>query len=501
VGHTTDTAARLWMRAVDPGEFRTVGVAALFDGERCIPGSALYFRLQREYDRTGIVDFNGLSPATRYAVRMGSLITDSTNPDILMDDDEIYARLPPPDAWLTDLAKLPASESEALFTTFPGATTGFSFLFGSCRYPGILSGKKRADEIFRAMGTQMSEPSYVLRPRFNMMIGDQIYADELHRAIPIARAETPAQFHDRYFEAFTSPYFRALTRALPTYMILDDHEIEDNWVQGRLRTPAKRAVFNHAIHAYLSYQWVHGPHSFGKRLYYTFDYADVPFFVLDERTERIRDDDDPFLEHNHLLGYPPKHGDSGPPSGQIDRFCDWLVQMQRARGDVPKFVVSASVFAPNTVADVKAPAKSDSWPAFPATRRTVLKTMVDNGVQNVVFLCGDVHSANVAALEFHDANGTLLPLKAFVITSSAFYWPFPFADGDERSFVHDSQGENDGFMVDQNVTMHYRATAFEQDNNFARITVDLSSPSGKQITVAIFGYKGNALKSTVLSLA
>ena len=38
-------------------------------------------------------------------------------------------------------------------------------------------------------------------------------------------------------------------------MILDDHEIEDNWSQDRIRRDAKYQLFTIAIDAYLSYQW------------------------------------------------------------------------------------------------------------------------------------------------------------------------------------------------------------------------------------------------------
>src|SRR3546814_7490609 len=64
-------------------------------------------------------------------------------------------------------------------------------------------------------------------------------------------------------------------------------------------------------------------------------------------------------------------------------------------------------------------AESDSWPAFPTTRRAVLNTIIKNGVQNVVFQSGDIHCANVAAIEF-TGSPAAQKLKAFSITSSAF---------------------------------------------------------------------------------
>jgi len=92
--------------------------------------------------------------------------------------------------------------------------------------------------------------------------------------------------------------------------------------------------------------------------------------------------------------------------------------------------------------------RSDSWPAYPNTRRAILDCIVANGVQNVVFLAGDIHCSNVVEMVFsRDQN--VLPLKAFSITSSAFYWPFPFADGNPGDYVHDSRskGQEDGFRL------------------------------------------------------
>ncbi|WNG57721.1 hypothetical protein F0U59_25400 [Archangium gephyra] len=165
--------------------------------------------------------------------------------------------------------------------------------------------------------------------------------------------------------------------------------------------------------------------------------------------------------------------------------------MQEQRGNVPKFVVSPGVFVPNEVGSRGGRGgSSDSWPAFPETRRRVLSTIVDNGVQNVVFLSGDVHCSNVSEISFEKRRGKL-PLKAFSIVSSAFYWPFPFADGDPLGFVHDSKAEQDGFDIDGSVTMHYRTRGFEQDDNFTQVTHDTARNA---LVVRNFSRKGKLLK-------
>lgn len=258
-----------------------------------------------------------------------------------------------------------------------------------------------------------------------------------------------------------------------------------------------------AISAYRSYQWIHGPHPFGSRpdaptgnrLYYRFDSAGYPYFVLDTRTQRTRGIKQDDLGDNHMLGRPAFEGDE---PDQLSRLVEWLGQMQEERGNVPKFIVTASVFVPNDMnerwgggrepEDVARLDASDSWPAYPATRRAILDAIVAGSVQNVVFLSGDIHCSNIAVMHF-TRQRRKLPIRAFSITSSAFYWPFPFADGDPASYVHDSTAsdQRDTFPCSRGVTMEYEAAWFTQEDNFCRVTIDRASHS---LTVVFCGRDG-----------
>jgi len=511
IGHTTATSTRVWMRGHDETSSRTIGIAALFDrSDKYVAKTAQYIRLHREYDRTGVADFDALAADREYRVRMGSLTIDSVDDTAAIADDDLFSKLPKPDVWVDDLQKLPDEESLGVFTTAPetNAASSLAFIFGSCRYPGLFWAAKKSDEIFGSIRDLIAESKPDEKPRFVMMIGDQIYADKLNKAIPLERADTVSEFHDRYVTAFGSPNMRSLLRQTPTYMILDDHEIEDNWVQGRLKDQEKRHLFQMAISAYMSYQWLHCPRNYdsdgevadrrGRMFYYSFQCGGYPFFVMDSRTQRIRDDEDLNLEDNHLLGFPAK--DTAPGHrGQIDLLCDWLITQQAALGNRPKFVVSPSVFAPNGVETagstpkaIAAKCADDSWAAFPATRRQLLQAIVDNKVQNVIFLSGDVHCANTAELTFTHKDTGPLDLRALCVTSSAFYWPWPFADGDPLSFVHDSTKEGDDFAVNDSVVMSYRARNFNQEDNFTRIDVTEDT-----LTVRVRGRDGRALQKPI----
>jgi alkaline phosphatase D len=570
VGATTDTTCRIWIRADDPADTktdldedrRTVGVIGILNKSGTKVLDAWYFRLQREYDRTGtfvlgidvqlgfypddfqdkikkkvLKDFPAklpaeaipeqLEPDTDYTVRCGTLTIDDPMPNAAMLADwELYGRLPLIDNIKQELLgpSFRAEQCEATFRTCPAAAPDsteptLSFLLGSCRYPGLLWKIKEADRIFAPMAEHFTDGELGPAARYTMMCGDQIYADMLNRMIPIMRADSFDEFQERYMTAYGSPNLRRLLRTSTTYMIIDDHEIEDNWTQDRLRDAGKHQLFNIAIGAYQSYQWSHSPRSFGQLLYYKFECGGYPTFVLDTRTQRYKDDEAGLLD-NHLLGRPSLDPVNHP--GQLQRLLDWLSEQQARRGNVPKFIVTSSVFAPNNMAervafsarkpeptfngrDEKTDAMlygddwngkrrddSDAWPAFPRTRSELLKHIVKNRIQNVVFLAGDIHCANTAALEFDgdEAAG----LKAFSVVSSAFYWPFPFADGDPNNYVHDSRQpeQSDPFPIPgTDAVMHYKSFGYSQEDNFTRIDVDRAKAT---ITVRVFNKDGDLVQ-------
>jgi alkaline phosphatase D len=139
--------------------------------------------------------------------------------------------------------------------------------------------------------------------------------------------------------------------------------------------------------------------------------------------------------------------------------------------------------------------KSDAWSAYPATRQAILEHIVTNRIQNVVFLTGDIHCANIARLEF---TGTpeAETLHAYDITSSALYWPFPFADGDPNNYVHDSRasGQIDRFpILGTNVEMNYRAWGFTQEDNFCRLDLDQGRQS---LQIRVFDRDGVPVRVT-----
>ncbi len=551
VGHTTPTSSTIWIRASDRADVggkhaddrRTIGLITIdqVDGQPATKDlhGVYYFRLHRKYDRTGIFTLGGdhclthaatdsrpriipLVPNTGYRVRVGTLtLDDSFDTDQNIPDSNLAHLLPDPSRLRDQLLRIEGKRTTAEFRTFPDQPQdSMSFMLGSCRYPGLLSKTKEADEIFGPILTEARGPEQRDRAQMVLMVGDQIYADKLNKHISISLADTFEEFQDRYQSAFGSRNMRALLREMPTYMILDDHEIEDNWTQDRIDKPSEnrahsRKVFNLAIAAYRSYQWAHGPRTYLNRLYYQFACGGYPFFVLDTRTQRFMEDVPDSLTDNRLLGrtrHVDRHADAEGEPSQFERLEKWPADSHAKHGDAPKFIVTSSVFVPNPMSArtgrldgkiqvietrsqmVKWMEASDSWPGFPETRRRLLRFVIDRGIQNVVFLSGDIHCANVAQITLKK-NSRELPLKMVSITSSAFYWPFPFADGEPSDYVHDStdQAQLDTFRISETETMDYRSWNYTQEDNFCRVDIDRAN---HRLVVTPFDKKGQQVCKT-----
>ena len=178
VGHTTATTSRIWVRAspdTDDGDhpgssLRTIAVIGVThrDAKKLDPMRTFYFRLRREFDRSGSInlgvdtinlgadmpDFR-LEPDTEYEVRTGCLVLDDpVDDDAEYLSEELLKRLPPSAAWREDLEALDPRMARARFRTFPaenGSPGKLSFLLGSCRYPGLLWKVRHSDRIFGPM--------------------------------------------------------------------------------------------------------------------------------------------------------------------------------------------------------------------------------------------------------------------------------------------------------------------------------------------------------------
>ena len=97
--------------------------------------------------------------------------------------------------------------------------------------------------MLRGVGMRMLRQPSALWPDAMLMLGDQLYADQVSdtikrdrrataRFMPTDRSRSLEDFEEYcvgYWDAWTEPIVRWMLSTVPTSMIFDDHEINDKW--------------------------------------------------------------------------------------------------------------------------------------------------------------------------------------------------------------------------------------------------------------------------------
>jgi pimeloyl-ACP methyl ester carboxylesterase len=303
--------------------------------------------------------------------------------------------------------------------------SGTSFSLASCQYPaGFFDGPVALQSYSRIV--ERLQAGTGVKPRFMLFVGDQVYVD------PTAGLYDPASEDDRYrlpYEAWLRQRnVRNVLRRIPSFMALDDHEIDDNWEP--LAEPDEQ--WNQkkkelGVKAFVKYQ--RGI----KANVETFDFDGFHFFMLDTRTERTHRKIGN-LENAHLFASDPAN-----PNNTMSRLKNWL---SNAPG--PKFVTSPLMLLPRHRRAVQRDASldasnlsalhSDGWDGYPNTLREVLVHIAANKIDHVVFLSGDEHRGCVATIDLCDASGSLIT-RVHSVHTAAMYAPFPFANSLDEDIV------------------------------------------------------------------
>lgn len=457
LGYTTGASARLWGRAaleLVAGRPRPcTGVARIRPAGGRRYGAPLFFPMNPNFDMTGVVQFGGLTPETAYEYQIGFIFGDFAG-----------LAVEPAAAPTLDWTGQPmfALRTAAMLKTRPR-----SFVFGSCRYLLRLFGgawfDDRGDKTFRAILNQIDQG---VQTDLLLMIGDQIYADDLS---VIGDDEQVDQFLARYRDVFSQPYIRTLMGRLPTYMILDDHEIEDNWpshADGR----DMRVKYPAAMHAYLIYQASHSPilsmssahqlEGIPRKLWYTFSDGCADFFVVDARTERILNDDP--LDRRMIN------------EEQMNALLRWLGD----RSGRVKFVVTSVPFFPDVT---DAAGCADKWCGFLRQRDRILDYIREQRVRRVVFLGGDYHSGMKSEVVCPGAPD----FRVLSLVSSPFFWPYPH----NLNFTFRTAGPL-ATLSGQPYTVTNSSPIFSTDH-FTRVWTDLN-----ELRSTIYSRKGDSLYTT-----
>ncbi|MGH8349560.1 MAG: alkaline phosphatase D family protein, partial [Pseudomonas sp.] len=372
VGHTTTDHARIFVRGIAQKD------ATVFAGIRYRQSGdtqwlkCIFTRLTNLQDMSDVIVLDNLVADTEYEYQAGWFSTTSAGHTV-----ESVQELPL--QWPQELYRL---------RTRSGAVgTPRAYFVGSCRYlrmtAGIPSAPQLGDRIFASIAqlTQQANPPVSAM----LMTGDQIYVDDLNFFAPDREYQ---QILAKYRVAFSQPHISRLMANLSTYMILDDHEIEDNW-------PSKKrsgddVLYENAISAYELYQASHSPvfellddgrvSRHPKHYWYQFTDGDIEWFVTDSRTRRNLSADD-----RRILDVEQEHA-----------LCQWLIHSP-AR---VRMVVTGVMFFP----DAKH-GGDDAWAGFPGQRLRLLETIRTHRIRNVVFISGDVHASLTSRLTHSEDPG------------------------------------------------------------------------------------------------
>jgi alkaline phosphatase D len=444
VGATGASSSRIFVRGeleLERGKPRRAhGVARLRERGREF-GPPRFFKLNPNFDLTGVVIFEGLSPETAYEYEVGWFFAEAATNELDASCGLDWGEAP-----------------RRAFTTASGDDgRERSFIVGSCRYLLRLFGgawlDDRGDKTFGSIVEQIAAGR---RADAFVMVGDQIYADDLYE---YGADRSVDGFFARYRDTFTTRCLRELMAGVPTYMTLDDHEIEDDW-------PARASRQDHvlkfpaAMHAYQVYQLSHSPalpardgrlEGTPDALYYAFTDGCADVFVTDTRTERVLD------EGARRIVSPE----------QMGALKAWLGD---GSGRVKVLVTAVPLFGAAGV---------DKWEGFFEQRDQLLDFIREQKVRKVLAFSGDVHASFTSELGCEGDPD----FKIISVVSSPFFWPYrrPLESHFQAQGPIRSNGK-------------YRITSCSRiviEDNFSRVTCD---PQG--VHVEVFGRKGAALDSS-----
>jgi phosphodiesterase/alkaline phosphatase D-like protein len=461
IGGLSPTSANLWARSDSPGVLhawlgRQPDLSDAVLAARSLP-------LAAEDGFCGVAPLKDLTPNSQYYYTLS--LSDS-----------------PPDISLGRYPK---------FTTFPevGQNESFTFVFGSCFLPPDAN----SGMIFKHIVEHRRREDL----RFWLLIGDQIYADDAEHNGIDKISVSKEDYRHVYRYAWSRPVLRNLLANFPAFMIMDDHDVEDDWCwvdQERLtatipwwnrlkrwfkgvpldeRQFPRQRVLN-ALQTYWEHQAMHGPplinppsldnagrydlsspHTGG--LDYTFEYGAAAFYVLDTRTQRVKNP-----RQRIMLS-----------EIQWNSLENWLVNVKDAFS--AKFIVSSGAILYRFFLDIPA----DRWSGFAADRDRLLDLLVKHDVQDVYFLTGDLHAAHAIRAEYPGPDGENRVIWEFCST------PFEQQPNTKSGILFNPFT----FWKFENFDLEFRVAA----NNYGIVQVDFSSGQKPSVQFEVYGEDGQLL--------
>lgn len=217
-------------------------------------GSARTFQIAGHH--YALVPVTGLTPGSTTAY------------DVLLDGVQVW---PLPDS---DFPPSTISTPAAPGRERPGPGPGLKVTFGSCRQAAPPAGRRgpHGADALDTLAARLAADPGAERPDLLLLLGDQVYADQLSRETgqwlaarrdlreaPGAQVADYEEYTRLYYESWLDPEIRWLLSTVPSLQIFDDHDVCDDWntsaawLAGMRATPWWRERILSALMSY----WVH----------------------------------------------------------------------------------------------------------------------------------------------------------------------------------------------------------------------------------------------------
>ncbi len=380
VGAVTDTGARILVRT---DTVATVQFQLATDTTFANPVLSTTATAVADSDFFVIVDVTGLQSATRYFYRP---VLDGTP----QNDIGEFVTFPP-----------------------PGSETTFTFAFGSCQQ-AFDDPNSNKGGVFPRIAEEY--------PWFFLHLGDWTYPDTTDTEqnptnyFNVDYARVQASYRTKYARDF--PMFELLRTTAIDY-VYDDHDYSND--NSDMTYPGRENSIR-GYHAMFPHYPLASP---GNGLWHKFTYANCDFFFLDTRSQRHPNEAAFVPDGSGKLVFKPgpEHRIlEGDPNIAGETQMDWLIRELTHSTATWKFVVTSVPFNPSysrsivelallfqgrpgldpvPVEPEPLPAAfiavqfSDMWGGFPHSVQKLVKAVADAGVENVIMLSGDSHTAAI----------------------------------------------------------------------------------------------------------
>lgn len=385
-------------------------------------------RLSEQSDWTATVTLQDLWPATRYEWRLAFVHNNTFAP--LPSRPVPFVTWPDPrlSAYLKT-KRLDAREDPAPFDN----PNHFKFAAVSCVKPdfpyhpaqfwgwnwllrlfGIGTGNGGITQRNRIRGFDLMADRLATGRRtgirFLLELGDLIYAD-------VPRYEGPGvgAYRKLYRNLFASKSFERIFARIPVFGIYDDHEIINNWSGGGYgeedARPDEQTARDYAKHpspppglpgglqAWMEYVGnANPPPRDAGEHYFTFQYGDSAFFVMDTRKHRVHP------------SYPGE-GRSTLGEKQHAALLSWLSEVNHTA--TFKFLASSVPFTSLWGGPLDFDGRKDGWSAYAHERKQILDAI--QYVPNVIILSGDRHEFASVSFRNSVVEFSTSPLSMFYI--------------------------------------------------------------------------------------